>query len=436
MTQRNIETILKERIVSLEEGYEQKIAELSLLKELGEALKGASLAHWNQLFIGQLDIIKRATGIFSVSVMLVDEETQQLYVVSASARGDSPKRAPILLKKGEGVAGKVLETGRTLYIPDVIKDPNFSDRGTDQKGSLACVPIISEGSCIGVINFRDNVASSFGPNDLRFFELIADQLSITASLVRTYQDLLDLEKKRMNLGRYFSPGLAERLVADERMTGLGGQRKMVSIVFADVSDFTSLVEKHAVEDVVEVLNRFFETVVPIIFRHGGMLDKFLGDGVMAVFGIPDPDDADPVRAIECAVDIQKGMETLKAQLEKDGLFPIDVGAGIATGVVLAGNIGTKNQMNYTVIGEPVNLAQRLESISRPGEIIVSNITTEMIPIGSGISVSFEPMGTIRVKGIERDVSPMKVIYRSSGSVQPEKRSGRDHRPGLCGDTEP
>ncbi|HNU75480.1 MAG TPA: adenylate/guanylate cyclase domain-containing protein, partial [Deltaproteobacteria bacterium] len=105
-------------------------------------------------------------------------------------------------------------------------------------------------------------------------------------------------------------------------------------------------------------------------------------------------------------------------------------------VVLAGNIGTKNQMNYTVIGEPVNLAQRLESISRPGEIIVSNITTEMIPIGSGISVSFEPMGTIRVKGIERDVSPMKVIYRSSGSVQPEKRSGRDHRPGLCGDTEP
>ncbi|HNU74921.1 MAG TPA: hypothetical protein PKM95_08745, partial [Deltaproteobacteria bacterium] len=99
MTQRNIETILKERIVSLEEGYEQKIAELSLLKELGEALKGASLAHWNQLFIGQLDIIKRATGIFSVSVMLVDEETQQLYVVSASARGDSPKRAPILLKK-------------------------------------------------------------------------------------------------------------------------------------------------------------------------------------------------------------------------------------------------------------------------------------------------------------------------------------------------
>ncbi len=411
MFERDIESILKERLVSLEEGYEQKIAELSLLKELGEALKGASLAHWSELFIGQLDIIKQATGIFSVSVMLIDEDTQNLYIVSASMAGDSPKRPPILLKRGEGIAGKVFETARTLYIPDVIKDPNFSDRGTRQRGSLACVPIISEGSCIGVINFRDNVTSSFGPNDLRFFELIADQLSITASLVRTYQDLLDLEKKRMNLGRYFSPGLAERLVADDRMTELGGQRKMVSVLFADVTGFTTMVDANAVEDVVEVLNRFFETVVPVIFKHGGMLDKFLGDGVMAVFGIPDPDDTDPVRAIACAVDIQSGIESLRERLVKDNLFPITVGIGIATGVALAGNIGTKNQMNYTVIGEPVNLAQRLESICDPGEIIISNVTMDMIPSGSDIHASFEPMGAIRVKGIQRDVNPMKVIYR-------------------------
>lgn len=411
MIERDIESILKERIVSLEEGYEQKIAELSLLKELGEALKGASLAHWSELFIGQLDIIKQATGIFSVSVMLIDENTQNLYIVSASMRGNSPKRAPILLKKGEGIAGKVFETTRTLYIPDVTKDPNFSDRGTKQRGSLACVPIISEGSCIGVINFRDSVTSSFGPNDLRFFELIADQLSITASLVRTYQDLLDLEKKRMNLGRYFSPGLAERLVADDRMTELGGQRKMVSVLFADVTGFTTMVDANAVEDVVEVLNRFFETVVPVIFKHGGMLDKFLGDGVMAVFGIPDPDDTDPIRAINCAVDIQKGIEKLREQLEADNLFPITVGIGIATGVALAGNIGTKNQMNYTVIGEPVNLAQRLESICDRGEIIISNVTMEMIPPGSDLNASFEPMGAIRVKGIQRDVNPMKVTYR-------------------------
>lgn len=408
---RDIVSILKERIVSLEEGYEQKIAELSLLKELGEALKGTSLSHWNQLFLRQLDIIKNATGIQSISVMLLDEQTQTLHIVSASLMKNLPNRPPILLKRGEGIAGKVVETGKTLYIQDVTKDPNFSNRGTNQEGSLACVPIITEGRSVGVINFRDNVPGCFGPNDLRFFELIADQLSITTSLVRTYQDLLELEKKRMNLSRYFSRGLAEHLVADDRMTGLGGQKKIVTVVFADITSFTTLLDSNPVEQVVEVLNRFFETVVPVIFKHGGMLDKFLGDGVMAVFGIPDETDMDPVKAIHCAVDIQQGVNELKEKLVADGLFSIEVCIGISTGLVVAGNIGSQEQMNYTVIGEPVNLAQRLESISSPGEIIVSSFTTDLLPGNTDLGVSFEPMGCIRVKGITRDINALKVIYK-------------------------
>ncbi|HOW99917.1 MAG TPA: adenylate/guanylate cyclase domain-containing protein, partial [Deltaproteobacteria bacterium] len=154
----------------------------------------------------------------------------------------------------------------------------------------------------------------------------------------------------------------------------------------------------------------FETVVPLIFKHGGMLDKFLGDGVMAVFGIPDEDSSDPVRAILCAVDIQKGIEELRQGLVRDGLFPITVGIGIASGVALAGNVGTKNQMNYTVIGEPVNLAQRLETICGPGEIVVSNATVETIPAGTALDVSFECMGAVHVKGIPREVNPMKVSF--------------------------
>jgi class 3 adenylate cyclase len=407
---RNIVSTLKERIVSLEEGYEQKIAELSLLKELGEALKGTSLSHWNQLFLRQLDIIKKATGIYSISVMLLDDQTQMLHIVSASLMKNSPGRPPILLKKGEGIAGKVVETGKTFYIPDVTNDPNFCNRGTNQEGSLACVPIISEGQCIGVINFRDNAQDCFGSNDLRFFELIADQLSITASLVRTYQDLLGLEKKRMNLSRYFSRGLAEHLVADDRMTGLGGQKRIVTVLFVDITSFTKLVDDNPVEQVVEVLNRFFETVVPIIFKHGGMLDKFLGDGIMAVFGIPDETDMDPVNAIKCAVDIQCNVKELKERLVREHIFAIEVGIGIATGLVVAGNIGTVEQMNYTVIGEPVNLAQRLESISSPGEIILSSNTVELIPKTATVAVGFEPMGCVRVKGIQRDISALKVIY--------------------------
>jgi adenylate cyclase len=189
------------------------------------------------------------------------------------------------------------------------------------------------------------------------------------------------------------------------------------VVFADITGFTTLVDSNDVEKVVEVLNRFFETVVPVIFKHGGMLDKFLGDGVMAVFGIPDESEMDPVMAIRCAVDIQLGVKALKERMLEEGLFPIDVGIGIATGVVVAGNIGTNEQINYTVIGEPVNLAQRLESISQPGEIIVSSLTTEELPEHSGLDVRFEEMGAVRVKGIHRDINPLKVIYQEKNDSE-------------------
>ncbi|MBN1635547.1 MAG: GAF domain-containing protein, partial [Deltaproteobacteria bacterium] len=283
------------------------------------------------------------------------------------------------------------------------------DRGTDQKGALACVPIVSEGSCIGVVNFRDNFPGTFEPNDLRIFELVADQLSITASLVRTYLDLLALEKKRMNLSRYFSRGLAEHLLADERMNRLGGQQINVTVIFADIAGFSSLVESQPVEDVVGVLNQFFATVVPVIFKHEGMLDKFLGDGVMAVFGIPDADAKDSLKAIECAMEIQKKVKALSKSLEKQGLTAIDVGIGIATGDVLAGNIGTEEQMNYTVIGEPVNLAQRLESISSPGEIVVSKLTLDRAQAYAKRQIQFESIGAVKVKGIQRKISAMRVI---------------------------
>lgn len=409
----HIQRILEERLVSMEKAYERKIAELSLLKELGGAFKKTSLSQWSELFLRQLDIIKQHTGIYSVSVMLVDENTQSLFVVSASAMKAKQGRKPISLKKGEGIAGKVFEAAETLYIPDVTRDPNFSDRGTRQTGSLVCVPIVSEGICTGVLNFRDNVPDALGRDDLRFFDLIADQLSITASLVKTYQSLMEMEGKRINLSRYFSRGLAEHLVADERMTQLGGEKRMVAAMFADITGFTSKVESHSVEEVVEVLNRYFETVVPLIFKYGGMLDKFLGDGIMAVFGIPNSQDRDPLSAVECAIDIQKGMNALNLSLKKDGLFVIDVGIGIASGIVLAGNIGTREHMNYTVIGDPVNLAQRLEALSLSGQIVVSGICAELVQVQAHERISFDPVGEVSIKGITRDVSPMRVVFQAA-----------------------
>lgn len=398
---------LKSRLLALEHAYEHKIAELSLLKELGQSLKSSNLAHWGELFNDQLDIIKQHTGIYSISIMLLEEASEQLYVVCASNLGGATHCTPIKLGKGEGIAGQVLETARTIYIPDVTKEPSFCNRGTFQAGALACVPIVTEGRCSGVLNFRDNQVEAFRPEDLRLFELIADQLSITVSLVRTYQEVLQLEKKRTNLSRYFSRGLAEHLLADERMSSLGGDLKQVTVVFCDINGFTPLVEKYPVAEVVAVLNRYFETVAPSIFAHGGMLDKFLGDGVMAVFGIPDSSSADALNAVRCALAIQQGVGALAAALVAEGGWPITVGIGIASGTTLAGNIGTIEQMNFTVIGEPVNLAQRLESISAPGGIVICEQTRALLA-DCGSEFELAAMGEVYVKGLKRGVRPWQV----------------------------
>lgn len=407
-----LENILSERIVALEQAYEQKIAELSLLKELGDILKITSISTWEDLFSKQLEIVKHYTGIYSISLMVLDEARDELYIVGASELFGSKKPKAIRLKRGEGVAGKVIENIRTIYISDVNTDPLFADKGTKQTGSLACVPIISEGKCIGVINFRDSNNGAFAVNDIRFFELIADQLSITVSLVKSYKEVITLEKKRINLSRYFSRGLAERLVANEGLNQLSGEIKLVTVLFADITEFTPMIEKYNVKDVVEILNRYFEVVVPCIFEFGGMLDKFLGDGFMAVFGIPSSDKRDAIKAIDCAVKIQLKVRELNKALAKEGFKPIDVGVGIASGNALAGNIGTSEHMNYTVIGEPVNLAQRLESIAANGEIILSEAAYELASGFSGDGISFERMPKTKIKGISRNVLPVKVIYNT------------------------
>ena len=126
--------------------------------------------------------------------------------------------------------------------------------------------------------------------------------------------------------------------------------------------------------------------------------------------IPDASDKDAVNAITCGINIQRKMTDLKSELVAEGLFPIDVGIGIASGLVLAGNIGTQEQMNYTVIGEPVNLAQRLESIAGEAEIIVAKSTYEQALAYPGVQIPFEPMPTVKVKGISRDVYPFRIGY--------------------------
>jgi class 3 adenylate cyclase len=179
---------------------------------------------------------------------------------------------------------------------------------------------------------------------------------------------------RGDLGRYLPAEIVERVVSREQDMHLGGQRRAITVVFADVVGFTPLTERLAAEDTVKLLNELFSLLTEIVFRHGGTIDKFMGDSVMAIFGAPTDQPDHAARALSCAEDMLRFLDTGNAGwLERYGVR-IELAIGVSSGECVVGNIGSERRMEYTAIGDVVNTAARLEAIARPNQILVAEAT--------------------------------------------------------------
>ena len=205
-------------------------------------------------------------------------------------------------------------------------------------------------------------------------------------------------------GRYVSEEVAAQLAAEpSRHLKPEGEKREVTVLFADVRGFTSLAETIDPMRAVEILNVCLSHVVDAVFEFGGTVDKFLGDGIMALFGAPIEHADDPYRAVCCALRIREKIESLRfGQLNHAGLH---MGLGINTGVVIAGTIGSERRMDYTVIGDPVNVAQRLESIAGPAQILMTDTTYERVKDRVNVS----KLGEVRLKGKSEPVTAFELL---------------------------
>ncbi|MCB1156022.1 MAG: adenylate/guanylate cyclase domain-containing protein [Leptospiraceae bacterium] len=171
-----------------------------------------------------------------------------------------------------------------------------------------------------------------------------------------------MEIANEQLGRYFSPSVAKKITEESaEFLQPGGKIQKVTVLFSDIRNFTSISESLHPKEVLSFLSEYHEKMVEIIFKHGGTLDKFIGDAIMATFGTPEPGENDTLRAALSAREMCKALKEINIEREKKGLFPIHHGIGIHSGEALVGNMGTKNRLEYTVLGDTVNIASRIES---------------------------------------------------------------------------
>lgn len=243
--------------------------------------------------------------------------------------------------------------------------------------------------------------------------LLAAALALFGGVV--YQYFFEgREKRKMKrlFGQYVSKDVYAQLVANPDLARLGGQRRDMTVLFSDIRGFTTLTEKGQPEEIVHMLNEYFTRMVDIVFRHKGTVDKFVGDMVMALFGAPLDDPLHADHAVEAALDMMEELRRLNAEWVAHGRdVKVDIGIGVNTGPMIAGNIGSDQIMSYTVIGDAVNLGSRLESLNKQysTHIIISDETRQRL---TGKFV-FRSLGDVVVKGKTKPVAIFEVIGRAA-----------------------
>jgi adenylate cyclase len=233
--------------------------------------------------------------------------------------------------------------------------------------------------------------------------------ALTDSFNQMAKSLHEKEMIKRAFTRYVARQVVDEILKDPEKLALKEERRDVTVLFCDMRGFTPMAERLTPEEVVAVLNDFYTLMVDTTAKNDGIVDKFLGDGVMAIFGAPIVHEDHALRAVKTAIAMQAGVAELSRRRAQEGRDGIAVGIGVSAGEAVAGTVGTEDRMEYTVIGDSVNLAARLESNAKPGQILISQRTYQMV---AGL-VTARTLGAIRVKGKEEQVE----VYEVLGLIQ-------------------
>ncbi|HTC20054.1 MAG TPA: adenylate/guanylate cyclase domain-containing protein, partial [bacterium] len=309
------------------------------------------------------------------------------------------------------IVDTVLRERVPVLVLDATHDVRFKNRESLKAlplASVICVPIWERENIAGVIYVdKAEGTSTFNEEDMYFLSAFANQAAVAIANAQLFDDVRREERLRTSLQRYLSPNIVDDMVLNNDIaTSLGGAKKKITVLFCDIRGFTPLTEKEPVETIVGLLNDYFSAMSDVIFANHGTLDKFIGDAIMAIYGAPLEMADGAYQCVKTAVEMRDKLALLNEEWKKEKKPQIQVGFGINTGEAIVGNIGSERRMEYTAIGDMVNVAARVEGETEGNQIFVTEETFQEL----GNRVQVKKLSAVKLKGKTSKVQ----IYEVTG----------------------
>jgi adenylate cyclase len=382
---------------------ERQAKKLSLLLEVAQKL--TSELELDRLLRTVADMTFQVMEVDRVTILLRNEAGELVPRISKSRLADTQ-----LQQVPRSIVDKVVEERVAVVSHNAPADARFKGRSIVAQSvrSAMCSPLLDARDQVLGLLYVDNlsVPGSFSDEDLQFLVAFSGLASLGIKNSRFAEQIRREALVRSNFERYFAPNIAAEIAQQDGAIRLGGERRPITVLFSDIRGFTAMAESMGPDAVAQLLSDYFSEMVEVIFEHGGTLDKFIGDAVMALWGAPISHADDPDRALKAALAMQRAIGELNRVWTSMGRPEIGVGIGISHGEVFAGNIGSHRRLEYTVLGDAVNVASRLCAEAGPGEILVSESLLHVVRD----HVDYEYVPELALKGKSQTVQ----VYRLGG----------------------
>ncbi|MEC4982586.1 MAG: adenylate/guanylate cyclase domain-containing protein [Oscillatoria sp. PMC 1068.18] len=394
-----------------QKNHEQRsLDKLQILLEVSKEL--SSPETYDLLLEKILDLLLQIMNVDRAVILLVNETTQQLEAKAVKSRSGINTDYQFYSKK---ITNTVLQNGQAVLTADATSDRRFTGSESILAQAIQasmCVPLNLRERTIGVL-YVDNlsVTNLYTDEDVEFLTALANQAAIAIDNAQLFQKMQAEAKLRGKLERFFPKTISQKIKESETLAITEAE---VTAVFSDISGYTKMSSQMRPRQIIEMLNQYFQIMVEeIVFPYEGTLEKYIGDALLAVWGVPYQRPDDPDRAVRAAIEMQRAVGRFNQKWMQQGNQPISIHIGVNTGKAAAGNIGSKRLIQFATIGDTTNVASRVCTAADADEIMISQSTFDKL---KDQTIPLEKLPPVKVKGKDEPLQLYKVLWQQVKSV--------------------